>query len=84
MLLRRVEPVYPHLAIQARREGRVELHAIVGTDGAIRSLEVKSGDAMFVRSAVDAVTQWRYRPTYLNGVPVEVETTITVTYTLGH
>ena len=84
MLTRRIEPVYPRLAIQTRREGRVELHAIIGTDGAILALQVVSGDVLFYESAKDAVLQWRYKPTYLNNRAVEVDTTITVIYTLGH
>jgi len=84
MLMRRIEPVYPTLAKQTRREGRVELHAIIGTDGTIQSLQVLSGDIMFVESAKQAVLQWRYKPTILNGVPVEVDTTISVVYTLAH
>jgi periplasmic protein TonB len=83
MLTRRVEPVYPTIARQVRREGKVELHAIIGTDGTIQSLQVLSGDVIFVQSAIDAVTQWRYKPTYLNGQSVEVDTTITVIYTLA-
>jgi protein TonB len=82
MLLRKIEPVYPFIAIQTRREGRVELRAIIATDGTIQALEVLSGDPMFFPSALDAVRQWRYRPTILNGVPVEVETHITVIYNL--
>ena len=82
MLIRRVEPVYPRLAIQTRREGVVQLHAIVGIDGTIQSLQVLSGDPFLVQSAKEAVLQWRYKPTYLNGQAVEVDTTITVTYTL--
>jgi protein TonB len=62
----------------------VELHAIIGTDGTIQSLEVLSGDIMFIQSAKEAVLQWRYKPTYLNGQPVEVDTTISVVYTLAH
>ena len=84
MLIRRVEPVYPPLARQTHREGQVELHAIISTDGTIQSLQVVTGDALFLRSAVDAVTRWRYRPTVLNGQPVEIETYITVIYTLQH
>jgi len=84
MLIRRVEPGYPPLARQTHREGQVELHAIISTDGTIQSLQVVAGDALFLRSAVDAVTQWRYRPTVLNGQPVEIETYITVIYTLQH
>lgn len=84
MLTRRIEPVYPTLARQTRREGRVELHAIIGTDGTIQALQVVSGDVLFYESAKDAVLQWKYKPTYLNNRPVEVDTTITVIYTLGH
>ena len=84
MLIYRVEPLYPELPKQLHREGRVELRAIIGTDGTIQSLQVISGDPLFLRSALDAVQQWRYRPTILNGQPVEVDTTITVIYTLQH
>lgn len=83
-LIRRVQPVYPTLAIQVRREGRVELHAIIAKNGSIESLEVVSGDPMFIQSALAAVRDWRYQPTLLNGQPVEVDTTIVVIYTLAH
>jgi len=82
MLLQRVEPVYPHLAQQIHRGGRVELRAVIATDGTIQSLQLVSGDALFVQSALDAVRQWRYRPTILNGQPVEIDTFITVVYSL--
>lgn len=82
MLLRRIEPIYPPIAKQTRQSGKVELHALIGTDGSIQSLEVVSGSPLLVRSAVDAVKQWRYRPTYLNGQAVEVDTYITVIYSL--
>jgi protein TonB len=84
MLIHRVEPVYPALARQTHREGQVELRAIISTDGTIQSLQVVKGDALFLRSTTDAVNQWRYRPTVLNGQPVEIETFITVIYTLEH
>lgn len=84
MLTHRVEPQYPPLARQIHREGQVELHAIISTDGSIQSLQVVSGDPLFLRSAIDAVSQWRYRPTFLSGQPVEIETYITVIYTLQH
>ena len=84
MLYHRVEPVYPPLAIQTRREGRVELHALISADGSIQSLEVISGDPLFIRSALEAVREWRYHPTILNGQPVEVDTHVTVVYTLNH
>ena len=82
LLTRRIEPGYPPLAQQTRRSGRVELHAIIATDGSIQSLEVVSGDPMFIRSALEAVRQWHYKPTYLNGQPMEIDTYISVIYTV--
>ena len=76
-------PVYPPLARQLRREGRVELHAIIAMDGSIQALEVVSGDPLFLQSALAAVREWRYRPTILDGQPVEVDTHVTVIYTLS-
>ena len=84
MLVRRVEPVYPPLAIHTHREGRVELRAIIGTDGTIRSLQIVASDPLFDLSAKEAVSQWRYRPTILNGLPVEIDTYITVIYSTQH
>ncbi|HLZ12467.1 MAG TPA: energy transducer TonB [Candidatus Acidoferrum sp.] len=83
MLVRRVEPIYPPLARQIRHSGQVRLHALIAVDGTIASLEVMDGDPLLVRSALDAVGQWRYQPTLLNGTAVEVETVITVVYTLN-
>lgn len=82
-LVRRVEPIYPPLCVQLRRETRVELHAIIGTDGTIQSLQVLSGDPLFYQSALDAVREWHYHPTILNGHAVEVDTHITVIYSLN-
>ena len=82
LLTQRVEPIFPALARQLHKSGRVELHAVIGIDGAIESLQVVSGDPLFVNSAREAVSQWRYKPTSLNGKPVEVDTFITVIYTL--
>src|SRR5262249_29691737 len=84
VLVHRVEPVYPALAIQPHQTGHVELRAIIAVDGSIQSLQVVRGSPFFIQSALDAVRQWRYRPTYLNGEPVEVDTYITVDYTLQH
>jgi protein TonB len=84
MLIYRVEPRYPPLALQIRLEGTVRLHAIVGRDGVVRALEILSGHALLSQSALDAVRRWRYRPTILNGEPVEVETYITVIFQLRH
>ena len=82
MLTRRVEPVYPTLARQVGRAGRVELRAVIATDGTIQSLRIVSGDPLFYQSALEAVRQWRYRPTVLNGEPVEIDTFITVIYNI--
>jgi len=84
MLIHRVEPVYPPLARQTRREGRVELRAIIGTDGTIQSLQIVASDPLFDISAREAVQQWRYKPTILNGQAVEIDTFITVIYTTQH
>lgn len=84
MLIHRVEPVYPLLARHIRREGHVELHARIATDGSIQALQVVGGDPMFYQSALEAVTQWHYRATILNGQPVEIDTSITVIYTMPH
>jgi protein TonB len=84
MLIRRVEPEYPQLAKQTRREGRVELRATIGTDGNIQLLQLVAGDPLFVQSAMQAVQLWHYKPTYLSGQAVEVETYITVVYVLQH
>jgi len=81
-LLSRIEPRYPPLALQTRQEGTVVLHAIISRDGRINAVEMVSGSPLFLQAALDAVRQWRYRPTLLNGEPVEVETTITVMFRL--
>ena len=77
------QPVYPPLARQARIQGKVVLHAIIDKDGRVSQLEVVSGHPLLVQAALDAVKQWRYQPTMLNGEPVEVDTTITVNFVLG-
>jgi protein TonB len=79
-LVSRMEPIYPVLAKQIGKSGQVELHAIIGEDGSIQSLEAVSGDPMFFASAMQAVKQWRYTPTMLNGQAVKVDTYITVIY----
>jgi periplasmic protein TonB len=82
-LTRRVEPIYPRIAIQARIAGEVRLDAVVGTDGRVRELHVLSGHPMLIQAAVEAVRQWIFQPTLLNGVPVEVSAPVTVTFRLG-
>jgi TonB family protein len=83
MLTRRIEPIYPTLMKQLGRSGQIQLRAVIGTDGTIQSLQVVSGDPGFYQSALEAVRQWRYRPTVLNGNPVEVDTFITVIYNIS-
>jgi|SRR5215813_13971564 len=80
-LLRKVEPVYPRMAVITGTGGEVRLHAIIAKDGTIQSLTVISGHPLLVAAAVDAVRQWHYRPYLLNHEPVEVETFITVNFT---
>jgi protein TonB len=82
-IIARPNPVYPPLARQARIQGRVQLHAIIGKDGRVSELQVVSGHPLLVKSALDAVQNWRYQPTILNGEPVEVDTTIDVNFVLG-
>lgn len=84
LLIYRVDPIYPPLAKQIHKEGRVELRAIIATDGTIQSLEIVGGDPMFYLSAKEAVSQWRYKPTVLNGQPMEIDTHITVIYSMPH
>lgn len=81
-LISRVEPRYPPLGLQIRLQGTVVLHAIISRDGTITSLVVISGHPLLVGAALDAVKQWRYRPTILDGEPVEVDTTISVVFQL--
>jgi periplasmic protein TonB len=82
-LRNRVEPVYPVLAKQARISGTVELTGIIGTDGRIRELRVLRGHPLLAKAALDAVQQWIYEATLLNGEPVEVIAPITITFRLN-
>lgn len=79
-LVNRVEPIYPHIAAVSGIQGQVKLHAIIGRDGKIQSLNAISGHPLLLHAALDAVAQWRYRPYVLNGEAVEVETFITVNF----
>lgn len=81
--IRRVEPHYPRIAIAARIAGTVELEGVVAVDGRIRELTVKKGHPLLAPAAVEAVRQWIYRPTTLNGEPVEVIAPISVTFRLN-
>jgi protein TonB len=81
-LIRKVQLVYPRLAIIARLSGTVRLTGIIGKDGLIQQLQVIDGPPLLVQAAVDAVRQWVYRPTMLNNKPVEVIAPIIVNFTL--
>ncbi|HUA14059.1 MAG TPA: energy transducer TonB [Verrucomicrobiae bacterium] len=83
LLVHRVEPTYPPLAKAARVQGEVVLTAVISTTGQIENLQLISGHPMLVQEAINAVRQWRYKPYLLNGQPVEVETTITVIFSLS-
>jgi len=82
-LIYRVQPEYPPIARQAHIQGSVVLRALISRDGRIENLQVVNGQPMLVPSAINAVSQWRYRPYVLNNEPVEVETQITVNFTLA-
>jgi protein TonB len=82
-LIHRVEPTYPVMAKQARIQGSVVLRATIGKDGSIENLQLLSGHPMLAQAALDAVRQWRYRPYYLNGEAVEVETQVVVNFLLS-
>jgi len=82
-LVHKVQPAYPGLARSARIQGAVVLQAVISKAGAIENLKVLAGHPMLVRAAIEAVSQWRYRPYILNNEPVEVETLITVNFSLA-
>ena len=80
LLVTRVQPVFPVEAIEQSISGLVVLEAIIGVDGSIHEVKVISGDPLLAASTLEAVKQWRYRPTALNGTAVEVITRILVTF----
>ncbi len=82
-ILSKPEPSYPAIAKAARIQGTVVLAATISKTGSIENLRVVSGPQMLAGAAMEAVKQWRYKPYQLNGTPVEVETTVNVTFTLG-
>lgn len=79
----KVPPVYPEVARQARIQGTVVLQAVIGRDGLVQNLHVVSGHPMLAPAAMEAVRQWRYKPYLVNGSPVEVETMVRITFSLG-
>jgi len=83
MILRKTPPIYPQLAKSARVQGVVHLAAVIAKDGTIQELHSLGGPALLIQAAMDAVKTWVYKPTMLNGDPVQVETTIDVNFTLN-
>jgi TonB family protein len=81
-LLSRVEPTYPEDAERQRIEGVVKLHAIIARDGSIQDIDQMSGPPLLVAAASNAVRQWRYKPTSLDGHPVEATESVTITFRL--
>lgn len=82
-LIKRVEPNYPALARQTRMQGVVVIDAILDENGNVVEMKVLSGHPLLIDAAVSAVKQWKYRPTYLNDIPVPVQLNITVTFRLN-
>jgi protein TonB len=82
LVVKRVQPVYPEHAKQMRIQGPVLLEATVSKTGDIANVKVLSGDAILARAATDAVRQWKYRPYFLDGEAVDIQTQITVNFKL--
>jgi protein TonB len=82
LLIKRVQPTYPSNALSMHIQGAVQLEATIDKEGNIANLTVLKGDPLLARAAKDAVRQWRYKPYYLDGVPVEIQTQITVNFKL--
>jgi TonB family protein len=81
-IVKKVDPVYPPLVRQARIQSTVVLQVIINKSGDVENIQLFSGHPMLAQAAIDAVKQWKYKPYLLNGEPVEVETRVTVNFTL--
>ncbi len=80
LVIKRVQPKYPAAALAARTTGAVQIEATVSKDGTVTNAKVLSGDPVLAHAALEAVRQWRYKPYYLDGAPVEIQTQITVNF----
>jgi protein TonB len=80
LLIKRVQPKYPPAALAVRAQGAVQIEATINKEGNVTNLKVLSGDPVLSRAALEAVRQWRYKPYYLDGEPVEIQTQITVNF----
>ena len=83
MVLHKAEPSYPPIAKAARISGDVELECVVGVDGRIHEVHVKSGNPLLVQAAADAAWQWVYAPSKLNSVPIEIVTILKFSFKLN-
>jgi len=84
LLIKRVDPVYPKQAVEGRIQGSVQLDAHIAKDGSISSVKVLSGDPVLAAAATDAVKQWKYKPYFLDGQPIAIQTQITVNFKLPY
>ncbi|MCU1259947.1 MAG: TonB family protein [Bryobacterales bacterium] len=82
-LIKSVAPVYPPLALQARIQGTVRFNVTIGPDGHIQNMQLVSGHPLLVAAAQEALQQYQWKPTLLNGNPVQVSTTVDISFTLG-
>jgi TonB family protein len=80
LLIKRVKPIYPQAALAIHAQGAVQIEATVNKEGMVVNPKVLSGDAVLAQAALEAVRQWRYKPYYLDGEPVEIKTQITVNF----
>jgi protein TonB len=80
LLIKRVQPKYPQAALAAHTQGAVQIQASIDKEGSVVNLKVLKGDPVLARAALEAVRQWRYKPYYLDGQPVEIETQITINF----
>jgi protein TonB len=81
-LIHRVEPLYPAGALEGGVEGTVKLHAVIGDDGSVKALESVGGPDVLIDSAMNAVRQWRYTPTLLDGKPIETDQDVFIVFRL--
>jgi periplasmic protein TonB len=82
-LIRNVQPVYPPLALQTHTQGQVVLDCVIDKEGDVTQMKLVSGHPLLVGAAMQAVRQWKYQPTLLNGTPVAVEMMVHVNFSLG-
>ena len=80
LVIKRVQPKYPQAALASHTQGAVQIEATVNKDGNVVNPKVLSGDPMLAAAAIEAVRQWRYKPYYLDGEPVEIQTQITINF----